>query len=234
MRKFYSKNKRISFIKYIYILLIILFDIIFFNTFYKRLGNNVYYYSRVKINELTKYYLNNTIKKYLNINTNDYIMINSVNNNIVGVDIDNEKANYLLKRIIDDLEESINKLEDGNINNYNNLEMIHGDDGIILFIPSGVVFNNIVLSNIGASIPVKINFLENINAYLDVQVDNYGINNSLVKLYIIISIEEVIEIPSNNKNYIQEYKFLLSSKLVNGEVPSIIGSSINSNSKIVK
>ena len=234
MKRFYNINKRKNNSIYIFIILVIIIDVFVFNSFYKKIGSNVTYYANLKIDELTKYFLNNTIKKYLNINTNDYIKLNLVNNNIVSVDIDNNNANILLNNIINDLNKNVMNLEKGYINNYFNLEMIKGKNGIIIIVPSGVVFNNPIFSNIGPSIPVKINFLENINAYIDVSVENYGINNSLIKLFIIVNIEEVLEVPMNNKYKNQEYKFLLSSKIVNGEVPSIFGGNVNNSSKIVK
>ena len=234
MKRFYNIKRKKNNNIYIFIILVIIVDIFIFNNFYKKLGNNVIYYANVKIDELTRYYLNNTIKKYLNVNTNDYIKINIVNNNIVNVDIDNNNTNILLNNIINDLENNVKILEKGHITNYHNLEMIRGNNGIIILLPSGVVFNNPILSNLGPSIPIKINFLENINAYVDVVVENYGINNSLIKLYVVINIEEVLEIPMKNKHKNCEYKFLISSKLINGEVPNIFGGNVNSSSKIVK
>ena len=233
--KRFNTNKKIK-INYIliWITLVFVVDIIIFNTYMNRFSDNVSYIAKIKIDELTKYYLNSTIKKYLNVNTNDYIKTNIVNNNIVSVDIDNNNSNILLKSIISDLEIVVKDIESGNINTYNNLEMLKGDKGVILLVPTGILFNNALLSNIGFRIPIRVNFLENIDAYIDVVVENYGINNSLIKLYVIINIDEVLEIPIDSDNRRQEYKFLISSKLINGEVPSFLGGSIDTNSKIVK
>ena len=99
--------------------------------------------------------------------------------------------------------------------------------------PVGVAFKNSLFSGIGPRIPIKVSFLENIDAYVDVVVENYGINNSLIKLYINIDIEEVLEMPVKNRYSNVKYKFLIASKIVNGEVPSILGSGINKSSNIV-
>lgn len=210
-----------------YVIIIVIFiDIVVFNTLGKKLGESVSFLTKLKLDEITKYYLNDTIKKYLNVDSNDYIKVNLVNNNIVSVDIDNTMCNKLLNNIIVDLEM-------GKISNYHNLEIIKGDNGIIIFMPVGVSFGNSLFSGLGPKIPVKVSFLENIDAYVDVVVENYGINNSLIKLYINIDIEEVLELPTKNRFSNVKYKFLISSKLINGEVPSVLGGTINKSSSVV-
>lgn len=231
MKRFY-KRKRINY-NMIVVVFVILLDIALFNIFGSKLGNNITFIAKLKIEEITKYYLNNTIKKYLNVNTNDYIKTNFVNNNIVSVDIDNENSNKLLYEIMDDLESFVRDIEKGKIKKYHNLELLKGNNGIIIFMPVGVAMNNSLFYNLGPSIPVKVSFLENINAYIDVVVENYGINNSLVKLYINISIKEVLEMPIQNRESIVDYKFLISSKLINGKVPNILGGELSKSSNIV-
>lgn len=230
------KSKRIFCLKNkIMLILFCVFVVdIFLILFFKdNLGYKISYTAKIKIEELTRYYLNSTIKKFLNLDINNYININYVNNNIVSVDIDNNKANVLLFKIIESLEENIYEIEKGKIEKYHNLEMLRASDGIVVFMPLGVVSNSSLFSRLGPKIPVKISFLENINAFVDVDVENYGINNSLIKLYININIEEVIELPIVKETENIEYKFLIASKLINGKVPSMLGGVIESNSGIV-
>ena len=214
------------------ILFVLIFDMLIFNIFSKDLSNNVLYLAHIKVEELIKHYMNDTIKKYLNIDTNDYIKLNLVNNNIISVDIDNKNSNLLLKYIINDLESNIEQhIKDSN--NYYKLELIEGSNSIIIYIPVGVAFNNSLLDGLGPRLPIKISFLENIDAFVDVEVENYGINNSLVKLYINISVKVIIEMPVDKEVTNINYKYLLASKLINGKVPSIYGSNLGDNSSIV-
>ena len=234
MKRFYKCKKYKKYNKFIIvIILIIVMDIIIFNLFANKLGENISYFAKIKLEEISDYYLNDTIKKYLNVNTNDYIKINLVNNNIVNVDINNEKSNELLKNIINDLENNVLKIEMGRIKDYHNLEMLKGDNGIIIFMPIGAIFNNSLFSRLGPKIPVRVSFLENVDAYVDIKVENYGINNSLIKLYINIHIEELIELTMNEERVDIEYKFLIASKLINGEVPDMLGNSLGYSSNIV-
>lgn len=232
MKRFYNRNN-IKYNKYVLMFCIIIFDIMLFNMFGRDLSDNISKMTKVKIEELSKYYMNSVIKKYLNVDTGNYIKLNLVNNNIVNVDIDNNETNKLLKKIIDDLESVVSDIENGNINNYSNLEFLYGDNGIILLVPIGSSFNNTLLYDIGPKIPVKISFLENVDVYVDVNVEEYGINNSLIKLYINISMEQLIEMPIDKEKNVIEYKFLLASKLVNGKVPEFYGYGLNDNSGIV-
>lgn len=234
MKRFYKiKKYKLKNMFIIVIIIVTFIDIVIFNTLGKKLGESVSFLTKLKLDEITKYYMNDTIKKYLNIDSNDYIKINLVNNNIVSVDIDNVMCNKLLNNIIVDLESNVKNLEMGKINNYHNMEIIKGKDGIIMFMPVGVSFGNSLFSGLGPKIPVKVSFLENVDAYVDVVVENYGINNSLIKLYINIDIEEVLEMPTKNRFSNVKYKFLISSKLINGEVPSVLGGTISRSSNVV-
>ena len=108
-------------------LIIILISIIFLDTIMflninDSLNKNITYLAEVKIEEMTRFYVNKTLKKYLNTDTNDYINLNLVNNNIVSVDINNLKTNELLKSFLIDLENNLKDLENGNINNYKNTQ----------------------------------------------------------------------------------------------------------------
>ena len=233
MKRFYKKkNFNMKSKIGIIVCFIIILDIIFFNLFSGRLGKSISYSAMIKIEELTKFYLNDTIKKYLNIDTNDYIKLNLVNNNIVNVDIDNNKCNVLLNNIINDLESNVFKIESGKITDYHNLEMLRSNNGVVVFMPIGVATNNTLFSRLGPKVPVKVSFLENVDAYVDVEVESYGINNSLIKLYINIKIEEIVELPIEKDRNNIEYKFLLASKLINGEVPDMLGT-ISGSSNIV-
>ena len=232
MKRFYN-NKKIKFNKNILIIiLVVIYDIILFNLFGNNLSDNISYMTKVKVEEISKYYMNNVIKKYLNINCNNYIKLNLVNNNIMSIDIDNNSSNELLNNIITDLEKVVSDIENGKINDYSNLEFLYGKNGIILLVPIGSALNNTLLYDIGPKIPVKISFLENINAYLDISVEEYGINNALVKLYININLEQHIEMPIDKEKNTINYKFLIASKLVNGKVPDFYNG-MNGTSSIV-
>ena len=48
-----------------------------------------------------------------------------------------------------------------------------------------------------------------------------------------MEVEEIVELPIVKDRNTIEYKFLISSKLVNGAVPNILGGSIDGSSSIV-
>ena len=222
-RRFKIKNNKKNKLILI-ILLVFIFDILMFSFYSGDFSDNILYLARKNVEELTRNYLNSTIKKYLNMDTNDYIKLNLVNNNIISVDIDNKNSNLLLQNVISDLENNIGDVVN---NNYYILETIKDSNGFIMYIPMGVAFNNTLLSGLGPRIPLRVSFLENIDAYVDVEVSNYGINNSLVKLYLNINIKAIIEMPIDKEEINISYKYLVASKLINGKVPSIYGSNLS-------
>ena len=217
---------------FVLIFFVFITDVMLFNIFGNRLSDNIYEITRVKVKDISNYYMNSVIKKYLNVDTSNYIKLNFVNNNIVSIDIKN-KSNKLLKNVIDDLESIVSDIENGKIKDYSNLEFIYGDNCLILLVPIGSAYKNSLLYNMGPKIPVKVSFLENVDAYLDVSVEEYGINNALIKLFINIKMEQIIEMPVDKNKVINEYRFLISSKLINGQVPSIYYDGLTKNSSIV-
>ena len=54
--------------------------------------------------------------------------------------------------------------------------------GIIYEIPSGVVFNNAFLSNVGPKVPVKIKYSGNVGLDVKTRVKKYGINSHLKRI----------------------------------------------------
>ena len=233
--KIFKKRKNSKKSKlFVLLFFVFLCNILLFNLFGNSLSDNVSKMTKVKIEEISKYYMNSVIKKYLNIDSSNYIKINFVNNNIMSIDVDNNESNKLLRNILSDLESIVRDIENGKINDYNNLEFMYGNECLILLVPLGTAFNNSLLYDIGPVIPVKVSFLENVDAYLDVSVEDYGINNALIKLYININMEQIIEMPIDKESTIIEYRFLIASKLVNGIVPSIYGHGLYDNSNLVK
>ena len=78
----------------------------------------------------------------------------------------------------------------------------------------------LILNNIMPKIPVKINLIGNIFCKLNTNIEDYGINNALIKVNINIEVEIKILLPFASKNVIITSDVPIIMKLVEGSVPN--------------
>lgn len=102
--------------------------------------------------------------------------------------------------------------------------------GIIYEIPTGVVFNNVLLSNLGPKIPVKLNLVGDILSNVHTEVTNYGINNALIEVNVNLELTEQILLPFMSKEIKISVDIPVALKLIQGTVPNYYLNGINQNS----
>jgi len=184
---------------------------------------------------LINYIGSNLSTNLINIIKND---IDTVNDELINEYLD---ISSLKSSDIDNLIELIRK--DNNeiiglnykVNNaYNLLDNIvsklkNKRDYIILKYPIGYLSNNMLLKNLGYKIPIKVELVSSILTGLKTKVSNYGINNSLVELYLSINVSNNVIYFAINDKQTKTYEILLGSTLVVGSVPSYLNGEILKN-----
>ena len=85
----------------------------------------------------------------------------------------------------------------------------------------------------GFKIPMKINFIHDVDMGLKTKVRNYGVNNILIELYVVIDIKSNIMSPSSYKEFSNSYEVVVASKIVVGEIPVYMGDSIEKTEEIL-
>ena len=151
---------------------------------------------------------------------------------------DSGVVNDLINSITDRVYNMFNMLEYGDLNKLNIRENIltsnvnNTKDGIILEIPSGILFNNYLLSNLGPLIPLKISLTGEFESYVSTDVIEYGINNAMVSIYINIKVTEQVTMPFITKQITIENKIPIFMSLVNGTIPNYYISGFSKNSNI--
>ncbi len=163
------------------------------------------------------------LKKY---NTNNLIELKfNSKNEISDINFDLEKAYELASEISDGF-----VINDFSFNGYFvNYEEINKKE-IIMKLPVFYYSNNILISNIGPKIFVKLQYVRDILYELRTKVSNYGINSMLVELYLDFNIKSSVFFFKEDE-FETNYSILLSSKVVSGQVPSIYGSTFEKQSE---
>ena len=124
-------------------------------------------YAKNEANKVTNIVVNRTVEKIVgeNLNIEDLYIINKDSNNSINmVDFNTITVNQLLTKIINEIQNNLQNIERGNLDQINidelgleNYNKANLEKGVIYRIPTGIIFDNTLLSNLGPTIPVKIN-----------------------------------------------------------------------------
>ena len=225
-----NKKKPILNIIIIISILIMIFVIYLFKIFNEKAIPQFLSYSKIETKKIVSSIINNTVMEetYKNTDVNKlFITTKDSMGNIQNIDFDPNYVNGILVNTYKAVERNLNYLEKGDVESlklynidlskYNNEKL---KKGIIYELPSGIILNNVVLNNIFPKIPVKMNLIGNIFCRLDTDVKQYGINNALISVNVVVEVEVKILLPfvSENTKIVESIPILI--KVLEGEVPS--------------
>ena len=163
-----------------------------------------------------------------NINYENIIITNkNKEQEITDIDFNTKILNDYLYEISNNILLKLNNLEQGKVNhNYNNLEEN------LYYIPSGLIYNIPYITNIFPKIPFKIARVGNVETNIKTNIADYGINNSLIELNIIIKVEMKIVYPFITKNVQIDKEIPIIKKIIKGNIPSYYGGILSQNNNI--
>lgn len=161
---------------------------------------------------------NEELLNVVNLNQNS-------NGEVISVDYKLDIAYKYLSNSMDVLYENITSMTMDSLykNGINN----------VYYFPMGLIYNNLLMDHLGFKIPCKIEFISDIDMGFKTKVRNYGVNNLLVELYMVIDVKNYIMSPSSYKEFGDTYEIIVASKVVMGSIPIYYGDSIEQSSEIV-
>lgn len=144
---------------------------------------------------------------------------------VISVDYNMNIAYDVLSNCMDELYSSITSLDMSSLykSGINN----------VYYIPMGLIYNNVLLDNLGFRIPCKINFISDIDMGFMTKVKDYGVNNLLIEIYLVIDVKSYIMSPSTYKEFGETYEILVASKIILGRIPMYYGGIMEKSSSIV-
>lgn len=230
MPKFRFK-KRLK-IKNIIVIIIILLVISIINIF-KYINNSffplLFEYAEVEVTKISSIILNDATKKNINnLDIDKLFIVTKELDSIKTIDFNSLEVNNLLTDITTSIQNSFKKIEQGDIDSLN-IEALNSYNkdglkkGIIYQIPFGVISKNILFSNLGPKIPVRLNLSGEILSNINTKITNYGINNALIEVSINIDINTRVLLPFTSKISTLKTSIPLAIKLIQGHVPNYYG-----------
>ena len=227
MKRFKTKNQKYT--RDLVIILIIVLTSIFIHYYDNKISSKLLDVAKSRLEELTIMYIKKDIIPK-NRDLNKLIIINkNKKDEIIYVDVNYDYANQIIQEVVGNIQKNIN-----NIRNDKKQELQSYNGNIYLKIPLYLYGNGTLLNNLGPKVAVKLNFYEYVLGTIDTEIEQYGINNVLLKVYLDIELNQKMIIPYQEKIVKNNFRLILGTKLINGIVPDIYGGLLHNNSSIIK
>lgn len=211
--KLKERLKRKYYILITFLISLFLF-IIIFSLYSKKLNP--------KLNDYIDFLVKDEIYKKV-IKSNNFITNEEVNdilyidkndsNEIVYLDYNMDKTYKLLNKYIESLKKDNSKSK-------------------ILTVPFFIASDNIIISSLGPKIKFKYEIIDNVKGKIKTKVTDFGVNNALIEMYFELEIGYLVVIPMNKKESVLKTEILISSKIINGKVPTFYGKNIFKESSV--
>lgn len=146
------------------------------------------------------------------------MVIKNSKDEIVEINFDIKASTVLLSNIT------------GYINN--NIEGLNYH-GYRLDVPLGMISRNPLFMNLGPTLPVKIELSDVALGNVKTKVREFGINSALIEVYLEVTINTSIIYPFEILEEPATYEALVSTKVIQGIVPSFYNGVINSKSDTI-
>ena len=141
---------------------------------------------------------------------------------VVTVTLDSVIVNRITDNISDACEDNLRLVEEGQ---FSKLKKKFNIGEEYFLVPSGIIFNNTFLSNIGPKIPISLKMVGNVTSGITTEVKEYGINNSLITISVEIMVEVMVILPFSS-DYVSITNYVpIAIKLIQGKVPEFYGGS---------
>jgi sporulation protein YunB len=213
-------------------LIVLLFIFILSRFILKDIGDKLsYHIENIVIKNVNKSIYNSIFVIFGSEELGDEKLLSAINLNqnndgeIISID-------YKMNVVYDILSDCMNNLYD-DIANLDMDSLYKSGINNVYYLPVGLIYNNILMDNLGFRIPCKIEFISDIDMGFKTKVKDYGVNNLLIELYIVIDVKNFIMSPSTYKEFGETYEILVSSKIVMGRIPMYYGGTMEKSSTIV-
>lgn len=177
--------------------------------------------------------VNDVIERY---NSDELFIIKKTNNNEIEiVDLNTKIINKILKEINKTIKIKLEQLQNGSKENDEISKLLKTTkfknikNGIICEVTLNMLKNNVTLSNIGPTIPINLSFSGDVKTKTETKIKNYGINNLVIEVNILVEINEQITMPTSSKETTIKITAPLILKVIQGKVPNYYETDINGN-----
>ena len=206
------------------LLFIIIFIILLIKVFDKKATPIIKNYANVQTKRIGIEILRSVATKEVNkvIKSNELFKITKDNTGkIESIDFDTTVVNEALIVASKNVRSRLKEIEKGK-NLPMELSEGNGKDGVIFYVPIGIILGNSFLSDIGPKIPVKIKYSGNVGLDVKTRVKEYGINSALIEIYIYIEVTQRTILPFSSNDVKLHSEIPIVMKVIKGDMPNYL------------
>lgn len=182
--------------------------------------------------------INNELAKELTVE-NLFVITKSDDGEIRTIDFNPVLVNQLLLKATTAVQTNLKYLEEGDIdklelgeNTLINYDPNNLREGIFYKVPTGIIFGNALLANLGPKIPVRFSLIGDIIANVVTNVTSYGINNALIDAKMSLKLNQKVILPIATRNISVEVTVPIALKVIQGVVPEYYFNGFTTNSEV--
>ena len=174
-------------------------------------------YSEAELKRVITTVINKSVTDDLTnqLNIDDLFIIKNLNSNVTIVDFDSVILNRVMSSIADIVYTNLNLINEKDRETLEKYKLTES----IFYIPTGAVFNTPLLSNVGPRIPIKMELISSVNPNIKTEVKEYGINNSLVEVFLEVNASIKMILPMYKDEMEVTVIVPLAVRLIQGSVP---------------
>ena len=233
-----KKSKKLLHVKLInliafFIILFLIFVYFIFCYIKKAIMPSIFKYGSIEAKKFSSIIVNDAVDKYISKQIDVDKIFNIVydkNNEIKSIDLNTNLVNSYLVQATKSIQKNLKYIEMGQIDKVeykvgllDTYERKNLKKGIIFYLNTGFIFNNPIFSNFGNQIPIKLALTGDIVSNIKTEIENYGINNALIKVYVNLKMSQQIILPFYSKDIVLKSKIPIAMKMVTGNIPSYYG-----------
>lgn len=164
-------------------------------------------------------------------------IVKNKNDEIQMIDFDSAKVNHALNIATTVVQNNIKILESGDVPSVVDDELEHDEinnlaKGIVVEVPIGSALGITFLANLGPMLPIRFQYIGDVNSNIETKVTPYGLNNALMEINIHLEMTAQIYLPFQTEIKTIECTIPLVIKMINGSVPNYYSGRIETNSKL--
>lgn len=212
------------------IIIVLVLIMISFYVINKKVSPVLINYAETEIRNISTMVINRAISKQM-VEELDFEELFLIDKNSTGeintIDFNPQIVNKVLSTCTSTVQLNLKYVEQGKLEEIDIPEILLTEykrgkkgSGIIYEIPSGAVFHNVILANLGPKVPVRLNLVGDIESNVQTKITDYGINNALIEVFVTITVSEQVILPFISKTIQVSTDIPVAMKLISGKIPN--------------
>ena len=183
---------------------------------------------RLTTNIVSKSISNNITNK----RDNSFIKIDKYNNEIKNIEYNIIEINRIKHEVLNDINKRLMDLENGKVDDVFFADRIikgkfnKREKGVLYDVNLAAIRKSSLFGNIGPTIPIKLMFIGQTTTDIDVIYKNYGINNIIVQINLIVIVKEQIVMPVSSKRKTITIREPIYMNIIKGDIPNYYGADL--------